>query len=290
MTRKHAAAFMIGVGVGLAGCDSSSSRDVTAPDPGVVTVNQPGRAVVHAVVRASGEAVPVRTGRNGPKGAMSTPRGSAMVGAAPAAATVCDAGFLDPVDGSPEGGLTGGSYGDVEVPPGKICVLQDATVTNSVTALAGSRLFVRNSQIGGNLQGLSASAVQVSEETTIAGDMTVLNANDTFFASCSADNATILGDLTCRGNDPGSPVIRAEQGPTVIGGSIHLIDNVIPAGHVLLLLNSSIGADADVNTNTGPGFKGVNGNTVAGRLQCKKNDPTFSGGPNTGGKVKGQCF
>ena len=289
MTRKHAAALMIGVGIGLAGCDSSSSRDVTAPDPGVVTVNQPGRALVHAVVRASGEAVPVRTGRNSPKGAMSTPRGSAMVGTALAAATVCDAGFLDPVDGLPEGGLTGGSYSDVEVPPGKICVLEGVTVTNSVTALAGSRLFVRSSQIGGNLQGLSASAVQVSEETTIAGDMTVLNANDTFFASCSVDNATILGDLTCRGNDPGSPIIRAEQGPTVIGGSIHLIGNVIPAGHVLLLLNSSIGVDGDVSTNTGPGFKGVNGNTVAGKLQCKRNDPTFSGGPNTG-KAKGQCF
>ena len=77
-------------------------------------------------------------------------------------------------------------------------------------------------------------------------------------------------------------IIRAEQGPTVIGGSIHLIGNVIPAGNVLLLLNSSIGADGDVSTNTGPGFKGVNGNTVAGKLQCKKNDPTFSGGPNTG--------
>ncbi|MGH7511390.1 MAG: hypothetical protein ACREOQ_00565 [Gemmatimonadales bacterium] len=289
MTRKHAAAALM-IGVGLSGCDTSSNRDVTAPDPGVVTVAQPGKALVHVVVRASGEAVSTRRARSGPNGAMSIPEGSAMVGAAPAAATVCDAGFLDPTDGSPEGGLTGGTYSDIEVPPGKICVLQDATVTNSVTALAGSRLFVRNSQIGGNVQGLSASAVQVSEETTIAGDMIVLNANDTFFASCSADNASILGDLTCQGNNPGSPIIRAEQGPTVIGGSIHLVDNVIPAGHVLLLLNSSIGVDADVNTNTGPGFKGVNGNTVAGKLQCKRNDATFSGGPNTAGKAKGQCF
>jgi hypothetical protein len=211
-------------------------------------------------------------------------------GATAAAIAVCDAGFLDPVDGSPEGGLTGGTYDGIEVPAGMICVLQDATVTNSVTALAGSRLFIRNTQIGGDVRGLNASAVQVSEETTIAGDMAVQNATDTFFASCSVDNATILGDLTCSGNDPGSPIIRAEQGPTVIGGSVNLVDNVIPAGHVLLVLNAGIGVDADVTHNTGPGFKGVSGNTVAGRLQCKRNDPTFSGGPNTAAKAKGQCF
>jgi hypothetical protein len=163
-------------------------------------------------------------------------------------------------------------------------------VTNSVTALAGSRLFIRNSRIGGNVEGLSASAVQVSEETTIAGDMNVLNADDTFFASCAVDNATILGDLTCAQNDPGSPVIRAEQGPTVIGGNVNLVDNVIPGGHVMLLLNASIGASADVLDNTGPGFKSVNDNTVANKLQCKRNDPTFSGGPNSAGKAKGQCF
>lgn len=290
MTRKHAAALMIGICVGLPGCESGSNRDITAPDPGVAAGTPTGGTGEHVVIRAGGEALFAPAVRAAPNVGMSDPGASSRVGAAAAAATVCDAGFLDPIDGSPEGGLSGGTYSDIEVPPGMICVLQGVTVTNSVTALAGSRLFIRSSEIGGNVEGLSASAVQVSEETTIAGDMNVLNADDTFFASCTVDNATILGDLTCEGNDPGSPIIRAEQGPTVIHGSVNLVDNVIPGGHVLLLLNASVGKDADVNGNAGSGFKGVSGNTVVGKLQCKKNDPTFSGGPNTAGKAKGQCF
>lgn len=286
MNRKHAAALIIGIGLG--GCDAGPNRDLTAPDPGLATGGPTEGAKVHLAVRATGEAMAVRAVGAGPG---SGPRKSVKIGDATAAAVaVCDAGVLDPVDGSPEGGLTGGTYDDIEVPAGMICVLQDAAVTNSVTAFAGSRLFIRNTQIGGDVRGVGASAVQVSEETTIAGDMSVLNANDTFFASCSVDNATILGDLTCARNDPGSPIIRAEQGPTFIGGSVSLTGNVIPAGHVMLLLNAGLGADADVTDNSGPGFKGVSGNTVAGKLQCKRNDPTFSGGPNTAAKAKGQCF
>jgi hypothetical protein len=211
-------------------------------------------------------------------------------GATASLVAVCDAGSIDPTDGSVQGGLDSGTFDDVEVPPGMICVLSNSTVTNSVRALAGSRLFIQGSQIGGDVEGLGASAVQVSSESEIAGDLRVLNADDTFYASCAVENATILGDVTCQANDPGSPIIRAEQGPTVIGGSVNFLDNVIPAGHVMLLLNSSIGTDAEVKDNGGPGFKQVSGNTVAGKLQCKKNDATFSGGPNNAGKAKGQCF
>ena len=120
--------------------------------------------------------------------------------------------------------------------------------------------------------------------------MNVQGAHDDHFASCSVDNATIVGDLTCADNNPGSPIIRAEQGPTEIGGSVKLVDNVIPAGHVMLLLNAVVGADAGVRRNSGAGFKSVNGNTVTGELICKKNDPTFTGGPNTAGEVQDQCF
>jgi hypothetical protein len=75
----------------------------------------------------------------------------------------------------------------------------------------------------------------------------------------------------------------------VIGGRANPIDNVIPAGHVLLLLNSSIGA-GETNDNGGTGIKQVSGNTVADKLSCRRNDATFSGGPNTAAKTKGQCF
>jgi hypothetical protein len=284
MTLNHARVLM--ACMALAACDGASTHDMTAPDgdgPSTAT----GR---YRVVRANGEVFSARSAPATPGAKPFEPGVRAAVTAAAATTTVCDAGVIDPVDGNPEGGLEGGTYTDIEVPPGAICVLYGVTVTQSVKALADSRLFIQNSQIGGNVRGLNASAVQVSEETTITGNMNVQGAHDLMFASCAVDNATIMGDLTCADNSPGSPIIRAEQGPTVIGGSVKLVDNVIPAGHVLLLLNASVGADADIRRNTGAGFKSVNSNTVTGELVCKKNDPTFTGGPNTAGTIKGECF
>jgi hypothetical protein len=188
MHRKQAAVLM--VRAGLVACESGSSRELVSPDESDVSVQR--------VVRADGAVIATPQQRPRPRVRMS-PSGGSMA----AVVTACDAGIIDPNDGSPEGGLDGGRYDDVEVPPGKICVLQNATVINSVRALVGARLFIRHTQVGGNVQGLAASAIQVSEETTIAGDMTVLDADDTFFASCSVDNATILGDLTCRGERSG---------------------------------------------------------------------------------------
>jgi hypothetical protein len=240
------------------------------------------------LVRANGEVFSARAAR-----ATSSPRRldpGLSAAAQVAAVTVCDAGVIDPVDGSVSGGLDGGTYTDVEVPAGKICVLSGVTVTKSVKAFADARLFIQSSQIGGNVRGLNASAVQVNGESTIAGNMNVQGAHDLQYASCAVDNATINGDLICADNNPGSPIIRAEQGPTSIGGNVKLVDNDIPGGHVMLFLNASVGQDADVRRNSGAGFKSVSGNTITGELACRKNDPTFTGGPNTAGTILGQCF
>ena len=110
------------------------------------------------------------------------------------------------------------------------------------------------------------------------------------FASCAVDDAVIDGDLVCAGNDPGAPIIRTEGGPVQVGGSIRLLDNVIPAGNVMLLLNATAAGDADVRRNTDGGFKQVMGNAVTGSLVCRKNDAPFTGGPNTAGAIRGQCF
>ena len=281
MTGKHARVLI--ACVALAACDGASGRDLTSPEG-----SQPNDAIAgtgrHTMIRANGDVV---SGR-GVRSVRARPGATRL--AAAAVTTVCDAGSIDPVDGSPQGGLDGGTYRDIEVPVGAICVLQGVTVTRSVKALADSRLFIQNSEIGGNVKGIDASAVQVSEETHIAGNLNVQGGHDALFASCAVDNATIDGDVTCADNNPGSPIIRAEQGPTAIGGSVKFTDNVIPAGNVMLLLNASVGVDAEVRRNTGAGFKSVTGNTVTGDLVCKKNDPTFTGGPNTAGSVGGQCF
>ena len=176
------------------------------------------------------------------------------------------------------------------VPAGEICILSGVEVTNSVTAQAGALLFIQGSQIGGDVLGLGAGAVQMNSETTVGGNVTVQGGGGGYFSSCAVEYATITGNLSCTGQDPGSPIVRAEQGETSIGGDVDLSRNVIPAGHVLLLETMPIGGDADVSRNSGGGFKHVAGNTVTGTLSCKKNDATFTGGPNTAAKLKGQCF
>ncbi len=282
MRRNHAPLLLICAT--LAGCSPEPDRDVTGPAGGATTDHGATGAVARFVLGARGQRVPVRAPRPSAGFEWRDPG----VGLA-AAATVCDAGFID-VDGSPEGGLDGGTYGTVEVPPGAICVLSGVEVTNNVRALAGSRLFIQGSNIGGNVKGQDASAVQVLGGSQVGGNVNVQGGHDLNFASCAVDDVIIGGDLICAGNDPGSPIIRTEGGPVEVGGSIRLVDNVIPAGHVMLLLNAEASLDADVRRNGGAGFKSVEGNTVTGELLCKKNDAPFTGGPNTAGTFKGQCF
>ncbi len=240
-------------------------------------------ATTRFAIGADGRRIPVRAAPATPNVTWRDP-GVALA----AVTTVCDGGFIEP-DGSPEGGLDGGTYDNIEVPPGAVCVLGNVTVTNSVRALAGARLFIQGSEIGGNVKGLDASAVQVSAGTHVAGNVNVQGAHDTHFASCAVDDATIDGNLVCADNNPGSPIIRTEQGPVTIGGSVRLVDNMIPAGHVMLMLNAEVAVDADVRRNSGGGFKSVQGNTVAGALTCRKNDAPFTGAPNTAGGFAGQC-
>ncbi len=201
---------------------------------------------------------------------------------------VCSGGAI--VDGSPEGGLPSGDYDDVVVPAGEICVIANVTVTNSVTVEAGGMAFIQGSQIGGDVVAQDAEAVQLNGGTTVGGNVSITGGGGWVFSSCSVDDATIVGDLSCTRQNPGSPVIRAEQGETSIGGSVDLSRNFINPGHVLLLETVLIGGAAEVSRNSGGGYKHVAGNTVTGTLSCKQNDPTFAGGPNTAAKIKGQCF
>jgi hypothetical protein len=278
-------AGMLMVWAGLAGCGAESPRSTTGPDADP-TESGGGPASTRFLVRANGDRISVSAGHVlGARGTTAAASRTALA----VAPTVCDAGFIDP-NGSPEGGLDGGTYASVEVPPGRICVLSGATVVNSVRALGGARLFIQGSDVGGNVRGMDAAAVQVLGGSQVHGNVNIQGGGDAMFASCAVDDAVIDGDLACTGNDPGAPIIRTEGGPVQVGGSIRLVDNVIPAGNVMLLLNATVAGNADVRHNTDGGFKQVMGNAVTGSLVCRKNDAPFTGGPNTAGAIRGQCF
>ena len=245
---------------------------------------------------------------------MSALRGS--VSALVAGTTQCDLGEIEPEldeNGVPipdqfdfPAPLPSDTYDAIEVPPDGVCVLEGVTVLQSVTALAGARLFIHSSEIGGGVIGLSATVIQVAGETHIGGNLDMQDASDDLslpFATCAVTNATIDGDLSCTNSNPGSPIIRPtvstseEDGvvttvtlPVTVGGSVNLLGNVILPGHVQLLQGTEIGGKAEVNDNSGGGYKEVTGNHTGQKLSCKRNTAPFVGGPNPGGKAKGQCF
>jgi hypothetical protein len=240
----------------------------------------------------------------------------ALVSAAPPApgtTTQCDQGeIVEDTDENgipngiffPGGVILTGTFDNIEVPPNTVCVLEASIVTHNVTAFAGSRLFIYNSQIGGNVLGLSARVVQLATETTVGSNVDVRNAGDVVypFASCAIQDTEVQGDVSCTRNNPGSPIVRGVAAgttppdeppparPVTIHGNVTLEGNVIPPGNVLLLELTTVGNNADVNKNTGGGHKSVQNNTVANKLDCKKNDLPFVGGPNVANKAKGQCF
>lgn len=293
------AVILVGLCLALAACDGTPTSDMTAPESKVVTndaraVGSPARSIVHR----NGQVSVTAGGGAGLTALRAAP--SATV----AGTTQCDLGDIEPeldANGDPipdqfefPPPLPSGTYESIEVPPDAVCVLDGVTVIQSVTAFAGARLFIHSSEIGENVVGLSATVIQVGSGTQIAGDMDMQNASDDLtlpFATCAVSDATIDGNLSCTNSNPGSPVVRSEGGDAVtIGGSVNLADNFILPGHVQLLQNIDIGGNADVNDNTGGGYKEVSNNRVAQKLSCKKNDLPFVGGPNVANKSKGQCF
>ena len=310
--RKRSTAAVLAVCAVLVACDNPSTRDLTAPSPGVTHDAAALGTVARSVTRADGSvsSAPGTSARL----SLHTPAVSAAV---IGTTTVCDQGSVEEdtdENGLPNGNFfpsggvpSPGTYDNIEVPPDEVCVLDGVTVTHDVTALAGSRLFIHSSEIGGNVSGLSARVVQLHNETTVGGNLDVQNGGDVVypFASCSVENTAIQGNLSCTGNNPGSPIIRGtvavppgpaeeDEGspalPVTVGGSVKVEGNFILPGHVLLLQLTTIGGNADVSKNTGAGFKSVDHNTVTNTIECKKNDPTFVGGPNVGNNSKGQCF
>ena len=292
------AVVLVGLCLALAACDGTPTSDMTAPESKVVAndaraVGSPARSIVHRDGQVS-----VTAGGGAGLTALRAAPSAAVAGT-----TQCDLGDIEPeLDGNgdpipdefdfPEP-LPIGTYDEIEVPPGKTCILDGVTVVHSVTAFAGARLFIHSSEIGENVIGLSADVIQVGSGTHIAGNMDMQDASDdlTFpFATCAVSDATIDGNLSCTKSNPGSPIVRSEFGPVTIGGSVNLEDNFILPGHVLLLQNTDIGGDADVSKNTGGGHKDVSANRVVQKLTCKKNDLPFTGGPNVANKSKGQCF
>jgi hypothetical protein len=182
---------------------------------------------------------------------------------------------------------TTGTFDNVVVPRGATCFLLGSTVRGNVTALEDSRLFMVEDIVGGNVEGHKASAVGVLF-STVRGNIYIIEAHDPTFFS-----ALVLGTTLPKGNihiekgrfPNGDWVVEAS---TLAKGNIKVKENGSLAES--FIFDNQVAGDVQVVKNTGPGFKSVDGNTIGGNLQCKKNQEPFVGQPNVvRGKAEGQC-
>lgn len=184
------------------------------------------------------------------------------------------------------GALTG-TFDNVVVPGGATCILSNSLVHGSVKALEGSRLFMRDDTVRGNVEGDKALSVQILR-SLLLGNVHISEAGDPTFVS-----AAVLRSVLTGGD------IQIERGRFPLG-DWRVEDNVLRKGNIEVEENDStfnsrvrdsdVAGNVQVFKNLGTGAKVVRGNTVGGNLQCKENTPPFIGRPNVvTGNAEDQC-
>jgi hypothetical protein len=145
--------------------------------------------------------------------------------------------------------------GDVVVPDGATCGLDDVTVSGSIRVGDGATVVVRGGQVDLDVVTSASGAASVSTEgVTVVGDVVVTGGG-----SASITSTTIGGDLRFQSND--GPVTA--EGNQVAGALV-----------------------AEQNT----GGVALVDNQVGGDLTCSANDPVPTGGGNSvAGTAGGQC-
>jgi hypothetical protein len=200
--------------------------------------------------------------------------------------------------------LTGAIAGDVVVPSGASCTLDDVTVTGDVIVQAGASLYVRSSatrsMVRGdvrahdcNVVGLGNGVPYVNPENpygkvVIGGNVHISGCTGSPSSGCAGVNtgyalispvpATVLigGNFRCSENPSGCYITAC-----TIGGNLQCSSNTGCIASV-----STIAGDATVNDNL---FFQLTANEVAGDLKCNGNSSGIGGFNIVAGTVSGQC-
>jgi hypothetical protein len=218
--------------------------------------------------------------------------------------------------------LPPGVYDNIIVPKGGTCwILGDSatiSIRGNVTAFQGSRLFMRQVGVGGNVKGLADSVVQISAlpgRTEIGGNVV---GEKTDYLELQFSGNIVRGDVHVTGRGR-VPAADADVGVNICGlilpngnievekmtvanfgiyvsnafcsaltfvnnGTVKVEDNHI-LGNAVLDVGEQIIANGNLHVfkNTGPGMKSVQFNSVQnGDIQCYENENPFVGGPNQG--------
>jgi hypothetical protein len=183
-------------------------------------------------------------------------------------------------------GTAAGAFANVFVPAGRTCYLQRSTVSGSVLAREGSRLFVSDTRVQGNIDGVEARVVQV-RGGSLGGSIQIQEGSSAGELGAAVYGGTVLsqGNITIQKLNTGT--IRIAD-VVLRKGNIQVQENAV--GSRLEIVRNRVAQNLQVFVNRGRGAKVVRGNTVGQTLECKENTPPFTGGPNRAGEAKEQCF
>ena len=202
--------------------------------------------------------------------------------------------------------LTGAIAGDVVVPSGASCTLDDVTVTGDVIVQAGASLYVRSttthSAVRGdvkahdcNVVGLGNGVPYVNPENpygkvVIGGDVQITGCTGSPSSGCAGVQtgyplvspvpATVLigGNFRCTENPSGCDITAC-----TIGGNLQCSGN---GGTGCIAAVSTIAGNATVNDNV---FFQFTANEVAGDWKCNDNSSGLGFFNIVAGTVSGQC-
>jgi hypothetical protein len=183
-------------------------------------------------------------------------------------------------------GTVRGTFANVFVPAGATCYLQRSTVNGNVLARENSRLFVSDTRVAGNIDGVEARVVQV-KGGSLGGSIQIADGSSPGAVGAAVYGGTVL----TQGN---IQVIKMNTGTIRIAdvvlrkGNIKIEENATGSG--LEVVRNQVAQNIQVNKNRGSGRKAVRGNRVFQIVQCKENASPFVGGPNAAAEAEGQCF
>jgi hypothetical protein len=183
-------------------------------------------------------------------------------------------------------GTASGTFANVFVPPGRTCYLQRSTVNGNVLAREGARLFVSDTRVQGNIDGVEARVVQV-RGGSLGGSIQIQEGSSPGELGAAVSGGTVLtqGNITIQKMNTGT--IRIAD-VVLQKGNIQVQENAVGSG--LEIVRNRVAQNLQVFVNRGSGAKTVRGNTVGQTLECKENTSPFTGGPNRAGEAKEQCF
>jgi hypothetical protein len=144
--------------------------------------------------------------------------------------------------------------GQVDVPPGQVCVLQGTRVEGNITLNRGSVLDARGISVIGNIQADDAASVLLADNSTLTGSVQIIRGG-----SVTIIGATINGNLQLD-NNPGNILAQGNR----VGQSIQVTNN--------------------------RGIVAINNNQAVGNLQCTGNNPVPTGSGNTAAQIQNQCL